>query len=434
VVQLPLLTTAIACLLYVGLFAPAPLRHKLAGAASRYGGNALSATAVGLIALYGVLLGWYMSLPNFAGEVEPVVASLSWLTATGQPLYHGLEDATRYSILYGPIVFLANGFVMQILGPSIFSAKLAGAASGALSMLFLFLALRSVLSRRHALWACGYAVLLYFFHGPFSYLSRPDPFLLTASSFALFCVSRAPRSIALIGLAAAVAWGIDLKIHAPVYFIVPVVLCSQRLGWRSTSVALFGALALSTLPFLLFENISAQNYGLWLVEATRHGLDLATFQKTARFGVFLLLPIAVFLGRGSLRRDPRHATTILLAATLVSFLSVLVFASKPGAGLNHLLPFIPIALYASAVLAREIQFRSEAPKLRWPRVAGLLACVTTALLFGLFIEGKCVQRLNGAASEGRRVLADIQSIMDAHPDESIGMAYGGEGDSYDLTF
>jgi len=428
--QLPLLVALGASVLFLILLQMRPIRRPLARAIRRHGALVLVTASALTVGVYAAVLGWYLTLPNFAGEVEPTVTSISWLASRGAPLYHGMEAASRYSVLYGPAIFLINGWLMQLLGPSAASAKLAGVLAGASSMVFLYLAIRTVLSHRMTLFLCAIAVFLCFIHGPFSYLSRPDPLLLTATSFALLCAVQRSKWLGTLGLAAATAWSIDMKIHGFIYLLVPFAIHLRRHGMRHTlgAAGLGGILALA--PFVLLPNVSLSNYALWLREAARHGLDGATFQKTLRFALFMLLPLGLASRQGS------NSERLPLAALAASYVTVLFFASKPGAGLNHLLPLIPPTLFMIACMMRSEGLASLEACARLGRVrqAAVMGVLFTTLFLGVVAEAKCMQRLHRSAQRGESVLSDLRTVVRQHPELTIAMAYGGEGVEYELTF
>ncbi|MCB1150569.1 hypothetical protein KDK88_03435, partial [bacterium] len=92
-------------------------------------------TAAGLVlaafAAFGV---WYAEQPGFACEVEPQVATVSALMNDGAPVYHTVDAAERYSILYGPSLYLVTGALLEVFGPSIPVAKSGAAAALILSL------------------------------------------------------------------------------------------------------------------------------------------------------------------------------------------------------------------------------------------------------------------------------------------------------------
>lgn len=397
----------------------------------------LVAGAAGVLLVYGIIAAWYVLLPGFAGEVEPTIASVSWALQNGAPLYHDPTAAEHYSLLYGPTVFLTNGWFLRLLGPSLPAAKAAGGLAAALGLAFLYLALRPLRSRRLALLLTAATALVYWSEGPFSYNSRPDPFLLAAVSFGLLCAVRPRRGLlAALGVAAAIGFGANLKLHSLLFFLPVLVLLGQRLGRRAVLTATVGAAFLTLAPFLLHPAISARNYVTWLLQATRHGFDGPTFVRTLLMTLFLVLPAAVvmlpgFGGGGALRRRRPYVLALLGAALLV-----LLPASKVGAGLVHPLPLVPLVMYLAGELLAESRRRAGSWRLalaggRLGVVAGLGLAVLTV---GAVTEYRCV-RLIGWQNQGMdEVAGDIRNILATYPDQTIGMACGGEGEGFRLTY
>lgn len=436
-VQQPLVLLAVLFGAALALFSIPSVRHRLRSFLERHGSLMAATASVGILAIYVVGIVWYLTLPGFAGEVEPTVASLSWAVQQGAPLYHGLDEAARYSVLYGPMAFLTNGIVLEILGPSILSAKLAGAITALLSLLFLYLSLRGFTGRRVALGYTALTVLFFFVHGPFSYQSRPDPFLVTSVAFGLLAVTRGGRWLSILGLAAALALAVNLKFHAGLYFVPALAWLGARSGWRPVVGSLGLAGGLTLLPFLFFDNISFTNYVQWLREASRHGLDAATFSQTARFLLFFSLPAILFLSPRGRWNAPLHDARPFALGLALCTPVLLVFASKPGAGLNHLLPLLPnfIWISAAALASRRASETDAGWLFSWPRLSLVAAGTVATLAIAGVVELKAVQRLHAQAADGHRITADLDRIVDSYGEEfTIAMASGGEGRNYELEF
>ena len=43
--------------------------------------------SLALVTVFAGIAAWYVGLEGFAGEVEPVISTLSWLVSHGHPLY-----------------------------------------------------------------------------------------------------------------------------------------------------------------------------------------------------------------------------------------------------------------------------------------------------------------------------------------------------------
>jgi hypothetical protein len=434
-VQLPLVLWAGLLLLLAAVACVGSARRAGSRLCQRYGHLMLTTFTVGILAVYAGIVVWYLQLPAFADEVEPLIASVSWAWAEGCPLYHGFDDAARYSTLYGPMVYVSNGLFLEMLGPSMLTAKVAGALAAACSLLFLYLTMIPVVGRRGGLYYTGGATLFYFVFGPFSWVSRPDPFLLAAVTFGLLCATRARRVLAVAGLAAAMALSANLKLHAVLCFLPALAIVVRRFSWIEATTSMALGAGLTAMPFVLSAHISITNYVLWLREATRHGLDWHRLLPTARFALFFTLPLLVLLFPLSAARPFLRQHRLTLAALGISVAGLVIFALKPGASLMHLMPMLPIVLYLSGVLLRSLQEGSRgAPLLMRGRLIPVLACLTAAFCIGSVAEYKFVRKLSLRSENAAAVLADLATIQRDNPGDTIGMACGGEGRDYELVF
>jgi len=401
----------------------------------RSGRNLLVIISLVILATYLGIVIWYLFLPGFAGELEPMIASVAWWVQQGEPLYHGFDSAERYSVLYGPMGFLTNAFFMQLLGPSIFSAKLGGVLAAVLGLLCLFLALDKVVSRRMALGFTALTTILYGVGGSFTYMIRPDPFLVACVCFGLLCAVRARPALAILGTALALSYCVNLKIHAGLFFLPIFAVLYRRVGPRAVLLSLITGFLMFWLPFLLYPQISLRNYLLWLSEATRHGLDFYTFQMTLQLALFLSLPMLVFLLPGFRATEALRKQEHYLLALLICTIGVLILASKPGAGLNHLMPLIPLVLFGTATLLSGLKNQAG----EWNqvfsgvRLGTAIAIGLVAMTTGIVTEYRSIMMTRSYTANCREVTQDISRILEAYPGQTIGMAYGGEGDIFRLT-
>jgi uncharacterized membrane protein len=91
-----------------------------------------------LIALFELGIAKYASSNALSDHVESNVISLSGVWGTQHPLYAPLESAERYSLLYGPDLFILNRISMDIFGQSIATAKLPEVILAGLTLPLLF--------------------------------------------------------------------------------------------------------------------------------------------------------------------------------------------------------------------------------------------------------------------------------------------------------
>ena len=389
---------------------------------------------LGLFAIFLAIGGWYLTLPGFAGEVEPLVSSVSWLVQKGEPIYHALDAAGRYSLLYGPSVFLTNGLFLELLGPSLFSVKLASFLASVFSLIFLYAALARRKLDATALCITGLATLYYWMQGFSVYLVRPDSLILFSVSFGLLAAVRARRILACLGVAAAIGFGLNLKIHAGLYFLPILGIMLDRWGWRWTFATAFGAMLVLLAPFVFYSQVSLPNYIHWLENAARHGLTTVTLTMTVRYAVFLVLPLIAFRISGLWRNDflaaHKNFSFFLVPAVLLAVL----FSNKPGAGLVHLLPLVPTVLYLTGLVARKI-----GPALRFEPLPRFGAGLIFAVLIAAFLAGSAREyqtvRFVSATNRGSGDLCiDLEEIMARYDDLKIVMACGGEASNFQITW
>lgn len=377
---------------------------------------------------------WYLLLPGFAGEVEPVVSSLSWTVESGEPLYHELDAPERYSVLYGPSVFLTNGLFLKLLGPSLFSTKVASFLGAVLSLLLLYGALARRRLDTTAAAMCGLAILYYWAQGFAVYLVRPDALILVSVSFALMATARAGKGLAGLAVAVALGFAINLKVHAGLYFLPALGLLVDRWGWRCLLWVAPASAAVVLAPFVFHDQVSLRNYLLWLGNATRHGLTSDTLVMTTRFAIFLLLPLFILPLVGSCRAAWARRHRMALLALGPSMLAVLLLSNKPGAGVVHLLPMVPTIVFLAGRAARSIgpsMLRAPLPR----RSAGLAyALLLTVLMTGTVRAYQAVRLAEWNTSETREMCSDIEGIMAHYDGLKIAMACGGEEENFRRTW
>ena len=410
----------------------------LAGVLSRRYGDGrrlIVGAAASLVLIFTAIGVWYVTTDGFAGEVEPVVSCLSWLVQTGRPLYTDFDAAERYSVLYGPSVFLTNGLFLRILGPSLASAKVASVIGTVGSLVFLFAAV----SRRRQTtlaWAVtGLAVLYYWTQGFAVYLVRPDALLLFAVGLGLYAAVRTGRLLAICTVAATAGFAINLKAHGAVYFLPVFVLLAGRFGRRSVAYA--GALTALVVasPFFLYPQVSLINYVGWLTNAMSHGLETHTLGQTFGYAAFLMLPVLCALAVGQRPGELARKHQALLTTMVPVYGLTLLLASKPGAGPVHLLPLVPSTMYLLAVVVRDV-LAEERHAVAWPGLqrATVVATVLTALLAGSVNAYRAVRFVDYEIGQTPDLMQDVQEIMHAYPGLTLSMACGGENLSFRTTW
>ena len=390
--------------------------------------------SVAVLIVFTVIAAWYVTLEGFAGEVEPVVSSLSWQVQSGQPLYTSFDQAERYSVLYGPSVFLTNGLFLQVLGPSLVSAKMASALASVGSLVFLFAALSQKRRDSVALVLTAGAVLFYWAQGFAIYLVRPDSLLVFAVGFGLYAATKTSRWLAVITVAVLAGFMINLKIHSLLYFLPVIVILAQRLGLKAAVWALAGAAVVVVAPFAIYPQISAVNYLKWLANEAEHGLRLDLLVMPVRYAAFLVLPLVVVAWLRGARHGFLGRERLLVWSLLPAGACALVLSAKPGSGIVHLLPLVPSTMFVLGRLVRPLVADGFDIRERRPAWSAAAAVILTVVLVGSVTQYRAVRLIDWQLDQIPGIVNDVEEIMDRYDELPMAMALGGEERWYRYTW
>ena len=388
-----------------------------------------------------VYLGWcahrvacYVRATGIYDHVEASTIAVSWLWAGhGAPLYHAPDAASRYSNLYGPALFLVDGLFLRAFGPSVFAAKLAGAALWAAGVALLYLALRREGPPLLALAATTYVELcLMLSRGEVScFCLRADPHLVFWSCAGLFASGLRSRGLAALGCGVGAGVAVNLKLHGVLYMLPVFALLGQRHGARAVAGAAAIAALAAASPFVAAPRVSLPLYLGRLAGAARDGLEFETFKEALAEGAFVALPAAAALLRLALDdrrawRDFLGSNRFLLAAFGAAAALTFILASKEGAGSHHLMPLYPslaiILCRAWSQLASPDAERSWIGRLV---KAASLAFVPMALSTTIATQQKQMGWERGAEAEAWEVLAEVEAVRGMFPGEGLAIGYGG---------
>ena len=144
----------------------------------------LSLCAV-LMGGYLLLLGLSTTYLGFSDHVEPNVTAVSSLVGRGEPLYHGLESAQRYSLVYGPMSYLPYIWSRRFLGQRVLSVKLVVMFANLGVLAFLWISYRTRLTFQQTVLATV-AVIPFLLAGePYLIEVRGDVVMILAAAMGL---------------------------------------------------------------------------------------------------------------------------------------------------------------------------------------------------------------------------------------------------------
>ena len=377
--------------------------------------------------VYALAVAAVASYPVTVDAVEATVASTAYLVLHGTPLYTGLADPARYSLLYGPMCTLPLAAALALFGGTLAALKTALVIFNLALLTTLWLTFRRVLPASPALVATAGTAAALMMKNMAVFLIRGDAPLALTVALALLATSfrRRPAAVAVFALAA--AWAIDIKFTAVFYLLLPAYFLLKRQG-RLAALAtalLTGALAL--LPFAL-PQVSLRNYLLWLHEASHHPLGLRLFAMNVIEDLILLTPIALLL-LASLRTQPEQVRQLLrrhwlpAALLLVGLAGTTLVGSKIGAGRSHLNPDALLAFYTAAVFWRRLGRQAVTSSLLPAFAVYALFLIVPAVSQLAELWPICIRRHALAVS----VNQDITALLAASAGRTLQMAYDFSG-------
>jgi len=378
---------------------------------------------------------WYLFHAGYTSDVEAMVVSVSWWVRSGGELYHTPEAAQQYSVLYGPGVYLATAFYLDLLGPSVMASKFGALLALYGSLTLLFLTLRRWVSNSLAFGMTTVVVLLYWNCGSAAMLVRPDAYLLAAVCLGLYSAGSPRIVLAILGAALGLGLAVNQKLHAVLYLLPILTVLDEHHGWRATLLALGLGGVVILLPFVLHDGISLKHYYDWLFITAHHGLQFADFPHLMTRAVFYAIPVLVPL---LAHRSPAERAGVrrhFILSWVIGNLVVVLVAMKPGAGQVHLMPLIPVNMVFAARLWPTEGIRGLViPRLRSAWRNGIVAAfIVSALLSGVVSGYRSARKASSLMQDAPGITEDIERILVAYPDREIGMGYGGDNQYFHWT-
>jgi hypothetical protein len=270
--------------------------------------------------------------------------------------------------------------------------------------------------------------------------NRTEPYLIFFVSLGLLCATRHNKLIAIICSGLTLGAIVDVKITAWSYFIPVYALLYLRFGLLDVVISLIIGICAAISPFLLFKNISLQNYIANLSIYARQGISADLVRDNIFFAFSLMLFPILFAALlfttkidkiKKVYRDNKLYIYALFLGIIISAFS----GAKPGSGESHIVPYVPLYTYLFCLFYKH---RDNLRSLLKDKSSGVIFAI--GLWFIIFILAKPALQSsirfysNFYKNDVRHsdVVNDINRIMLKYPHNSIDMGYGGE--DYRLTF
>jgi hypothetical protein len=386
-----------------------------------------------------VLLGFATTYGGFIDHVESNIASVSYIASHGQPMYHGLESAQRYALLYGPMTYLPYMGALALFGANVPSIKLVVAVLSLGTLVLLLRIYGKRMDWQRGTMATAMVVLFLLGNEPYAIVARADVILIFAVSVGLAGVLSSSRFAAGTLLAVATGLCVGAKVSAGLYVVPLFVWLFKKFGARTTILALCGAGLIALLPFGL-PQISLSNYLLWIGAGLQHPIGTDETTRTLKMLITLVVPILALLWRFHERNSRQflvylHEESAFLFALVACLGLITAVASKAGAGDHHYLPFYPLLGYVCCDIFSRTAMTSAARDIRWTSIGGAVFAVSL-LWLGTRVENRLAidwkhtgPKIVSGRMNAQSATAELQEILQRYPNRRIEMGYGETIDS-----
>jgi len=373
-------------------------------------------SAIACIAFVAIAA-WYGCDRRYYDFAEPTMPAVAWMFEIGKPLYPATTAAERYAHIYGPMAFIPYGAAMRLFGSDLIVTKWPGAAAGVVSLMFVFVTLRSRVSTARSIVFTGYCALLLLVFRNAAFWSRPDSLELLSTSIALWAVAR-PRRLGWFAVGVTAGILFDLKFTGPLYCLPLFVMLLQHSRTRGVGLAIATAALIAAVPFIAFQNVSFHGYLSWILLSARNGIVGSTLRLNMEWVLFLIAPLAV-AGRASSRQQ-RSATVspAVIGALGIAMCSVAILASKPGAGPYHLLPFLPVLALLTALQLDGIHSDDRQVRLLTFTYTAVAAAIALAQQSSFISTVREIDAFGPSA--------DVTRFIDAHAGAVIQIGYSSD--------
>jgi hypothetical protein len=310
----------------------------------------LHAAALTVTVAYLVIATWYLTVPQYSDHAEPTVAAVSWVVQNGGSAYDP-ASAELYAFPYGPVLYIANGWVLAAAGPTILSSKALSVCAG-LGSLFLTVLLCHRKSQSRTAVALLWLTTGYLTFRTASIWVRPEPLILLMVAICLAGSALNRWSLAGVLLGLAVGVGTAIKPNAVLFAMPAIALLWTR--HRLKSVALCGSSALVVFAGVLaLSNARLADYQYWAFSAVQHGFRWRSLPAMLEWAVLLSAAPLATLYQAWRSKSALNAGESVARWTLVAcLLGSAVLAAKRGTGMHHFLPFLPSLVLLEAADTR----------------------------------------------------------------------------------
>jgi hypothetical protein len=356
----------------------------------------------------------YLLYPSYLDHLESTVATLGLIYSNGGQIYPEISNYTFHGLLYGPGLSEIQSSLKFLGLPIILSSKIPGVLSFLLSIIILRSTIKNDFSKAYLIFLVPFGLFLFW--------NRAEPFLLLIVSLCLWILFRSTNLGAVFLIGCLAGFASSLKLHGALYVLAAIFVAfpHNKINLKTVFCLSIGALLAAFLTFMP-EQISILNYLKYIELASKHGLSIVMLLENFTYLLALVLPI-IYLGikYTSIRKEFIHTITILVIIECITA----TISSKPGSGIHHLIPFIPINAFLLQRIFESCYFNRSSIR---PFKLGLMAVSLATCIPLLQLSWQMTSKFK-IQSESR---VEVEKISDEFSGLILGVS---DTDNYIFTF
>ena len=400
--------------LWLALLAGDYLRRRAGWSSAGLAETFFVTFALAFLATYTAIVIWYAGKLTYFDPAEPTITAVAAAFRAGRPLYPAIDAPERYTHITGPALFIVHAGAMAMFGWSILVSKAVGAVAAIAALAVSFHVFRERAGIYAAVLATATCAVVFMGFSNVTFWTRSDPLLILCVALSLLATRLRSRSAStvLLGLTAGVA--VNLKVTAVLYLLPPFAMSLVAHGPRAVALAAGITALIALAPFGL-PNVSPGSYLDYLQLSARNGLNAGRLRQNAEWLLFLGAPVAAVLWSARRATEMSAHLRAMLIALAPALVIVTIVAAKPGGGPFHLLPFVPVLLYAVV----------NAPRSAWHPVARTLALAFAITAVSLAVPRQLIFVGTTVGRDLTPAVSFIRSFANEHPGASIAVGYTG---------
>jgi len=335
----------------------------------------------------------YLTYPDFFDHAEPQMAIGAMLVRDGLPLYTAVDDANRYSLLYGPATYVLQVPFISVFENPILGSKVYGIAMYLLGLVLFMITVYRLFPSMVGLLMVPYYILLSLIYNQTAFWNRPDSAMLMAVSGVLFALSL-PFSwlqIGLCGLFLAIL--INTKIHAIAY-VVPLFvwfMYVKKASVKRIAACIALALVLTLAAFAGLSSLSIGQYLFWATASLKHGFQPEVLLRYINDYCFFFAPFIALVIVLKRYKDKDWQKVYGMFATVL--VGITLISLKKGAGAWYFMPFAPLVAYFTGDCLTDALERYSETINRYA-IKGCLGLMVLACVVGLIQKDSIIRCLN----------------------------------------